>query len=80
MLARTAEALIYLEKISKDHHWTRKELADLLDSTPPTIVRTLQKLQTMGLVVPEGKDFKILDYDGLLNVSEGTFTPPDSQG
>lgn len=80
VLARTAEALIYLEKISTDHHWTRKELADLLDSTPPTIVRTLQKLQAMGLLVPEGKDYRIMDYDGLMDVSEGTFTPPDSQG
>ncbi len=80
VLSRTAEALIYLEKVSTDHHWTRKELADLLDSTPPTIVRTLQKLQGMGLVVSEGKNYKITNYDGLIDVSEGHFTPPDYQG
>lgn len=80
VLARTAEALIYLEKISTDHHWTRKELADLLDSTPPTIVRTLQKLQGHGLITPDGKDYKIADYDGLMDVAEGNFKPPDFQG
>lgn len=72
VLARTAEALIYLEKVSTDHRWTRKELADLLGSTPPTIVRTLQKLETMGLLEQQGKDYEIINYNGLLEAAERT--------
>jgi len=70
VLTRTAEALVYLKEIHPEHNWTRQEIAEFCDSTAPTIVRTLGKLEERNLIETSGRSIEIRDRDGLLSLSE----------
>jgi CRP-like cAMP-binding protein len=68
VLQRAAAAIVYLFEISPDHKWTRQEIAEYCESTPTTIVKTLSKLEDMGLIEQLGHRIKILKREELLNL------------
>ncbi len=49
---------------------SRKDLAELSGMSSETVIRMLKKFHDDGLILLDGKKFKILDYDRLKRVSE----------
>ena len=49
---------------------TRKELAELAGMSTESVIRTIKKFQDDGLIVTNGKNFDIIDPDGLLRICE----------
>ncbi|MBF0100937.1 MAG: Crp/Fnr family transcriptional regulator, partial [Desulfobacterales bacterium] len=72
---RIASYLIFL---SREHEhsdivtlgMSKGHLASLLGSTPETVSRILSKMSTLGLIQVKGRTFKLLDRDGLNELSE----------
>jgi CRP-like cAMP-binding protein len=48
---------------------SRKELAELSDMSTENVIRMLKKFKDDGLIAMQGKNFKILDYESLQNIS-----------
>ena len=69
VMMRVAQALVYLKEIDSSYTWTRKEIAEYCDSTAPTVVRTLSRLEEKGLIALNGRDIEIKDRNGLINLS-----------
>jgi CRP-like cAMP-binding protein len=67
---RIAEALVFLKLKHPDHTWTRKEIAEFSGSTFETVARVMSKLDELGYISKEGRDFilispqDILEFDG----------------
>lgn len=70
ILARTAQALIYLKDIHPDHMWTRQEIANFCASTVSTVIKALAELEDLGLIRQSGRLIEILDRSGLLALQE----------
>lgn len=66
VLARTAQALIYLKDLHPHHKWTRQEIANFCASTVSTVIKSLAELEDRGLVRQEKRDIHILDREGLI--------------
>lgn len=66
--ARIAEALIYLKLKYPKHIWTRKEIAEFAGSTFESVTRLMTKLSELGLITKEGRDFKIVDAQKILEL------------
>ncbi len=66
ILARAAQALIYLKDLHPEHSWTRQEIANFCASTVSTIIKTLAELEARGLILQEGRAITILNREGLL--------------
>lgn len=49
---------------------SRKDLADLSGMSSETVIRILKKFNEDGLIISDGKKFKVLDYDRLQRISE----------
>ncbi len=49
---------------------SRKDLAELSGMSSETVIRMLKKFHDDGLILLEGKNFKILDYERLKQISE----------
>lgn len=49
---------------------TRKELAELAGMSTESVIRTIRKFQDDGLIKTNGKNFEILDPEGLLRICE----------
>ena len=49
---------------------TRNELAELAGMSTESVIRTIKKFQDDGLIVTNGKNFEIIDPDGLLRICE----------
>lgn len=49
---------------------SRKDLAELSGMSSETVIRMIKKFSEDGLIGMEGKSFKVLDYDRLINISE----------
>lgn len=49
---------------------TRKELAELAGMSTESVIRTIKKFQDDGLIQTNGKNFEILDPEGLLRICE----------
>lgn len=70
ILARTAQAIVYLKELFPTHNWTRQEIADFVASTPTTIIKALAELENRQLIAQEGRRIDILNRDELLNIEE----------
>lgn len=70
ILARTAQAIVYLKELFPTHNWTRQEIADFVASTPTTIIKALAELENRQLILQEGRRIDILNRDELLNIEE----------
>jgi CRP/FNR family transcriptional regulator len=49
---------------------TRKDLAELSGMSAETVIRMLKKFTDDGIIVMEGKKFKVVDYERLQKISE----------
>lgn len=70
ILARTAQAIVYLKELFPTHNWTRQEIADFVASTPTTIIKALAELENRQLILQEGRRIDILNRNELLNIEE----------
>jgi CRP-like cAMP-binding protein len=70
ILARTAQALVYLKDLKPDHMWTRQEIANFCASTVSTVIKAMAELEVMGLIKQQGRAIEILDQDGLINLQD----------
>lgn len=70
ILARTAQALIYLKDLHPDHSWTRQEIANFCASTVSTIIKALSELEEMGLIRQEGRSIQVLKRDELIALQD----------
>ena len=69
VIAKTAHALLYLKSIAPEHRWTRAEIASFCGATVATVIRTMAKLESAGLIRQEGREFELLDRSALLSMS-----------
>ncbi|HEX4925553.1 MAG TPA: Crp/Fnr family transcriptional regulator [Bdellovibrionales bacterium] len=70
ILARTAQALIYLKDLHPEHMWTRQEIANFCASTVSTVIKTMAELENMGLIRQDGRAIEILDREGLISLQD----------
>lgn len=63
---RIAEALVYLKLRYPDQVWTRQQIAEYSCTTSETVTRVMGKLETLGAIEKEGRDFQILDQEKTL--------------
>ncbi len=68
ILARTAQAIIYLKDIHPDHNWTRQEIANFCASTVSTVIKAMAELENMKLISQKGRIIEIIDREALLNL------------
>ncbi len=74
--ARLAAYILYLSNIKGGSNditlsITKGQLSSLLGTTPETISRILSKLNNNGIIQMHGKKIKIIDYQGLEEISRG---------
>jgi CRP-like cAMP-binding protein len=70
ILARAAQAVIYLKDLHPEHMWTRQEIANFCASTVSTIIKALAELEGLKLIEQVGRSIEILDREGLLALQE----------
>lgn len=70
ILARVAQALVYLKELHPQHNWTRQEIANFCASTVSTVIKALAQLEEMGLIVQEGRSIDILKREELIQLQE----------
>lgn len=70
ILARTAQAIIYLKDLHPEHTWTRQEIANFCASTASTVIKALAELEDMGFIKQEGRSIQILNRDALLALQD----------
>lgn len=70
ILARTAQALIYLKDLHPDHSWTRQEIANFCASTVSTVIKALSELEEMGFIRQEGRSIQVLKRDELIALQD----------
>lgn len=70
ILARTAQAIIFLKELYPLHKWTRQEIADFVASTPTTIIKALAALENRNLIIQKGREILIQDREGLLSIPD----------
>ncbi|HND86394.1 MAG TPA: Crp/Fnr family transcriptional regulator, partial [Pseudobdellovibrionaceae bacterium] len=66
--SRVASALVYIQSIDQDHHWTRKEIADFIGSTGPTVTKTLLRFRKLGWIEFHSRKIVIRDHRRLLDL------------
>ena len=69
ILARTAQAIIYLKDLYPEHNWTRQEIANFCASTVSTIIKAMAELEDMGLISQKGRSIEILKRQELLQLA-----------
>lgn len=69
VLAKTAHALLYLKGVAPEHRWTRAEIASFCGATVSTIIRTMAKLESAGLIRQDGREFELLNRSELMSMS-----------
>lgn len=69
---RVAEALIFLDEHFSNQSWTRREIAEWAGTTPETVMRTLSQFEKQGWIQAEGRAYKILNREKLIEKSHGT--------
>lgn len=72
---RLADILLCLsrqvfKKAEFDLPLSRKDLAELSGMSSETVIRMIKKFNEDGLIQMNGKNFKVLDYDRLISISE----------
>lgn len=68
ILARAAQAIIYLKDIHPEHNWTRQEIANFCASTVSTIIKAMAELEDMGYISQKGRLIEIINREALLNL------------
>jgi CRP-like cAMP-binding protein len=68
IIARTAQAILYLKDLHPDHNWTRQEIANFCASTVSTIIKAMAELEDMGYIAQKGRAIEILQREALLNL------------
>jgi len=63
---RIIESIVFLKLHYPKQTWTRKQIADYSGSTFETVTRVLNKLEKNGDIIKNGRDFKIITPDRLL--------------
>lgn len=69
---RVAEAILFLDEHFHDQPWTRREIAQWAGTTPETVMRNLSQFEKDGLILSQGRAYKILDRHKLLEKSRQT--------
>jgi CRP-like cAMP-binding protein len=72
VMCRVAEAILYIKQIDPDHAWTRKEIADFVGSTGPTVTKILIKMNKKGLIRLKGRQIEIAQRSLLEKLCSGT--------
>ncbi len=67
---RIKESLVFLKHKYPNKVWTRKEIAEYSCSTYETVTRIMTKLESNSIICKEGRDFKILKLDKMLDSSK----------
>jgi len=72
---RLADIILCLsDRVFKENEFnlplSRKDLAELSGMSQETVIRMLNKFISEGLILMEGKKFKVLDYNRLKQISE----------
>jgi CRP-like cAMP-binding protein len=70
ILARTAQALLYLKEFFPQRNWTRQEIAEYISSTATTVIKALAELERRGLIRQQGRRIDVLNREGLLAIPE----------
>lgn len=70
ILARTAQALIYLKDLHPQHNWTRQEIANFCASTVSTIIKALAELEDLQFIKQDGRTIHIINREGLINLQD----------
>lgn len=65
---RVIEALLYTKEIDPNYNWTRKEIADFIGSTGPTVTKVLIKLKKQGFLLFKARQIEIVDKANLLKL------------
>ncbi len=63
---RIKESLVFLKHKYPKKVWTRKEIAEYSCSTYETVTRVMTKLENKSIICKEGRDYKILNLDKML--------------
>jgi CRP-like cAMP-binding protein len=71
ILARTAQAVVYLKDLHPDHSWTRQEIANFCASTVSSVIKALSELEELNLIKQDGRSIHVLDRDGLIALQDG---------
>jgi len=69
---RIAEAILFLDHQFKGQPWTRRQIAEWAGTTPETVMRTLAQFEKNGWLEAQGRIYKILDQEKLIEKSQGT--------
>lgn len=67
---RISESLVYLKLKHPNYVWTRKEIGEYSGSSFETVARVMTILENKGHIEKQGRDFKILDHEKLLALTE----------
>ena len=70
---RVVESIIYLKNKNPEQTWSRQEIAEFAVCTNETVTRTITKLEKMNLLRKDGRNFTILDQEGMLALSNENF-------
>jgi CRP-like cAMP-binding protein len=70
ILARIAQALVYLKDLTPEHNWTRQEIANFCASTTSTVIKAMAELENLKLIKQTGRQIEILNRDGLINLQD----------
>jgi CRP-like cAMP-binding protein len=70
VLARTAEAIVYLKEIHPEYRWTRQEIANYCGSTVFSVIKALGELEKRGLITQSKREIDIVNRTGLLDLMD----------
>lgn len=68
--ARIIHALGYLKTIHPDYKVTRKEIGEFCGAKTETVSRVLTQIEKLGLVIKDGRDIKITNFDKLYKYAQ----------
>jgi CRP-like cAMP-binding protein len=68
VLARTAQAVVYLKEVHPEYRWTRQEIANYCGSTVFSVIKALGELENQGLILQTKRDISIVNRSGLLDL------------
>lgn len=64
--SRIAETLLFLDENFPPQSWTRREIAEWAGTSPETVIRTLAHFEKESWIQPEGRRYKILNREKLI--------------
>lgn len=70
VLARTAQALVYLKDLYPEYNWTRREIASFCASTASSVIKAMAELEQKGLITQKGRTIEILERQKLIGLTD----------